>query len=60
MWLEVTICRRFSQSLTCEDYHALLADESEGFLIVLTTADKGMVDIYNRRPLVLLQQGARE
>lgn len=28
-------------------------DEAEGFLIVTTAADKGLVDIHDRRPIVL-------
>lgn len=35
-------------------------DESEGFLIVTTSADKGLVDILVRRPLVLLPEAAHE
>ncbi len=29
-------------------------DEAEGFLIVTSAADKGLVDIHDRRPLVLV------
>lgn len=35
-------------------------DEAEGFLIVTAAADKGMVDIHDRRPLVLTPEAARE
>ena len=35
-------------------------DEAEGFLIVTSAADKGMVDIHDRRPLVLTPEAARE
>ncbi|CAD7562703.1 Gifsy-2 prophage protein [Citrobacter europaeus] len=35
-------------------------DEAEGFLIVTTAADKGLVDIHARRPLVLAPEAARE
>jgi len=36
------------------------ADEAEGFLIVTAAADKGLVDIHDRRPLVLSPEAARE
>ena len=35
-------------------------DEAEGFLIVTSEADKGLVDIHDRRPLVLAPEAARE
>lgn len=35
-------------------------DENEGFLIVTAAADKGLVDIHDRRPLVLTPEAARE
>jgi putative SOS response-associated peptidase YedK len=35
-------------------------DEAEGFLIVTSAADKRLVDIHDRRPLVLLPEAARE
>ncbi|MBJ9132986.1 SOS response-associated peptidase family protein, partial [Citrobacter freundii] len=35
-------------------------DEAEGFLIVTAAADKGLVDIRDRRPLVLSPDAARE
>ena len=35
-------------------------DEAEGFLIVTSAADKGMVDIHDRRPLVLTPEAAME
>ncbi|MDU1000999.1 SOS response-associated peptidase family protein, partial [Citrobacter sp.] len=35
-------------------------DEAEGFLIVTAAADKGLVDIHDRRPLILLPEAARE
>ncbi|HHV3193949.1 TPA: SOS response-associated peptidase, partial [Escherichia coli] len=35
-------------------------DEAEGFLIVTAAADQGLVDIHNRRPLVLSPEAARE
>lgn len=34
-------------------------DEHEGFLIVTAAADKGLVDIHDRRPLVLTPEAAR-
>lgn len=36
------------------------SDEAEGFLIVTSAADKGLVDIHDRRPLVLTPGAARE
>ncbi|HBZ8007604.1 TPA: SOS response-associated peptidase [Klebsiella variicola subsp. variicola] len=35
-------------------------DEAEGFLIVTAAADQGLVDIHDRRPLVLTSEAARE
>ncbi|SNY59846.1 SOS response-associated peptidase family protein [Enterobacter sp. CC120223-11] len=35
-------------------------DAAEGFLIVTTAADKGLVDIHDRRPLVLSPEATRE
>ena len=35
-------------------------DETEGFLIVTAAADKGLVDIHDRRPVVLTPEAARE
>ena len=35
-------------------------DEAEGFLIVTAAADQGLVDIHDRRPLVLSPDAARE
>lgn len=35
-------------------------DEAEGFLIVTSVADKGLVDIHDRRPLVLSPEAALE
>ncbi|WP_148399340.1 SOS response-associated peptidase family protein [Enterobacter mori] len=35
-------------------------DEGEGFLIVTSAADKGLIDIHDRRPLVLSPEAARE
>lgn len=35
-------------------------NEHEGFLIVTSAADKGLVDIHDRRPLVLSPEAARE
>lgn len=35
-------------------------DEAEGFLIVTAAADQGLVDIHDRRPLVLSPKAARE
>jgi putative SOS response-associated peptidase YedK len=35
-------------------------DEAEGFLIVTSAADKGLVDIHDRHPLVLSPEAARE
>ncbi|HIH9706287.1 TPA: SOS response-associated peptidase family protein, partial [Klebsiella pneumoniae] len=35
-------------------------DEAEGFLIVTTAADQGLIDIHERRPLILTPEAARE
>lgn len=35
-------------------------DEAEGFLIVTSAADKGLIDIHDRWPLVLSPEAARE
>ncbi|WP_220575399.1 SOS response-associated peptidase family protein, partial [Pseudomonas aeruginosa] len=35
-------------------------DEAEGFLIVTAAADQGLVDIHDRRPLVLSPEAAQE
>lgn len=35
-------------------------DEAEGFLIVTGAADKGLIDVHDRRPLVLTPEAARE
>lgn len=35
-------------------------DHAEGFLIVTAAADRGLVDIHDRRPLVLTPEAARE
>lgn len=35
-------------------------DEAEGFLIVTAAADQGLIDIHDRRPLVLVPEAARE
>ena len=35
-------------------------DEAEGFLIVTAAADQGLVDIHDRRSLVLTPEAARE
>lgn len=35
-------------------------DDAEGFLIVTSSADKGLVDIHDRRPLVLSPEAAYE
>jgi putative SOS response-associated peptidase YedK len=35
-------------------------DEAEGFLIVTAAADRGLIDIHDRRPLVLTPEAARE
>ncbi|MBR7453951.1 SOS response-associated peptidase, partial [Klebsiella pneumoniae] len=35
-------------------------DEAEGFLIVSAAADQGLVDIHDRRPLVLTPEATRE
>lgn len=35
-------------------------DKDEGFLIVTSAADKGLVDIHDRRPLALTPDAARE
>lgn len=35
-------------------------DEAEGFLIVTAAADQGLVDIHDRRPLVLSPEAARK
>lgn len=35
-------------------------DEAEGFLIVTAAADQGLVDIHDRRPLVLVPEASRK
>ncbi|ESM41308.1 hypothetical protein SM87_04121 [Klebsiella pneumoniae] len=40
--------------------HFERGDEAEGFLIVTAAADQGLVDIHDRRPLVLVPEAARE
>ncbi|MND76957.1 putative SOS response-associated peptidase YedK [compost metagenome] len=35
-------------------------DEAEGFLIMTSAADKSLVDIHDRRPLVLSPEAARK
>ncbi len=35
-------------------------DEAEGFLVVTAAADQGLVDIHDRRPLILTSEAARE
>lgn len=35
-------------------------DKAEGFLIVTAAADQGLVDIHDRRPLVLSPEAAQE
>lgn len=35
-------------------------DEAEGFLIVTAAADQGLVDIHDRRPLVMTPEAVRE
>lgn len=35
-------------------------DEAEGFLIVTSAADKGLLHIHDRRPLVFSSEAARE
>ena len=35
-------------------------DEAEGFLIVTAAADQGLIDIHERRPLILTPEAARE
>lgn len=35
-------------------------DHAEGFLIVTAAADRGLVDIHDRRPLVTAPEAARE
>ncbi len=35
-------------------------DSAEGFLLVTAAADRGLVDIHDRRPLVLAPEAARE
>ncbi|HAS1047128.1 TPA: hypothetical protein I3782_004625, partial [Enterobacter cloacae] len=37
-----------------------LRDDGEGFVIVTAAADKGLIDIHDRRPLVLTPDAARE
>ena len=43
-----------------KDGKPLFGDEAEGFLIVTSAADRGLVDIHDRRPLVLEPEAARE
>jgi len=35
------------------------SDEAEGFLIVTSAANKGLIDIHDRRPLVLSPEAAQ-
>ncbi|MEF0146159.1 SOS response-associated peptidase family protein [Pseudomonas guariconensis] len=43
-----------------EVYEVLESDEQEGFVIITAAADEGMVDIHDRKPLVLTPELARE
>lgn len=43
-----------------EVYEVLESDEQEGFVIITAAADEGLVDIHDRKPLVLTPELARE
>jgi putative SOS response-associated peptidase YedK len=43
-----------------EVHEALEPDERDGFVIITAASDEGMVDIHDRKPLVLAPQHARE
>ena len=43
-----------------EKLQAVKQQNAEGFLIVTAAADRGLVDIHDRRPLVLAPEAARE
>lgn len=43
-----------------EVYEVFDVDEQEGFVIITAAADEGMVDIHDRKPLVLTPELARE
>jgi putative SOS response-associated peptidase YedK len=43
-----------------EVHHALEPDERDGFVIITAASDQGMVDIPDRKPLVLSTENARE
>ena len=50
----------FGSELQCPCRYLLLPAFPVGFLIVTAAADKGLVDIHDRRPLVLVPDAARE
>jgi putative SOS response-associated peptidase YedK len=43
-----------------EVHHSLEPDERDGFVIITAAADQGLVDIHDRKPLVLSPEIARE
>lgn len=43
-----------------EVHHSLEPDERDGFVIITAASDQGMVDIHDRKPLVLAPEHARE
>ncbi len=43
-----------------EVHEGLEMDERDGFVIITAASDEGMVDIHDRKPLVLSPQHARE
>lgn len=43
-----------------EVHHGLEPDERDGFVVITAAADQGLVDIHDRKPLVLSPETARE
>ena len=43
-----------------EVHHGVAPDERDGFVIITAAADQGLIDIHDRKPLVLTPQLARE
>ncbi|QKL01610.1 hypothetical protein GEV39_09440 [Pseudomonas sp. NY5710] len=41
-------------------HHGVAPDERDGFVIITAAADQGLIDIHDRKPLVLTPQRARE
>lgn len=43
-----------------EVHHSFKPDERDGFVIITAAADQGLIDIHDRKPLVLTPELARE